>query len=250
MSYLLLLLILPAIAAVRPPAIISKLAHLYQVEFDETAGAYKLLSRCSSGYIFKARDLRFNRDVALKIPTRDTWDEIIREGEVLHLLNHPRIPKVIHFLQDHELTAGVPVLVLSYIDGHYGSRMIAQGAVTWDKLSDYVAQLLNLLHYLHSKGVAHLDVQPGNIIIDSQHQVYLTNFGKAEMNMGGDGVTGVQGGVPGSHLKRSSFTDPALLYSKAQVGMAVDYYGVRWLLERSLEAIINQWAELKPVLRS
>lgn len=102
-------------------------------------------------------------------------DRFIREGEILCQLDHPNICRIIDFLPEDN------ALIMQYIDGMNGEQILeSAGPLDGVKLLAIARSLCNAMSYAHSKGIAHRDIKPGNIIIDSKGQMWLIDFGIAK----------------------------------------------------------------------
>lgn len=110
------------------------------------------------GEVYKARDTKLKRDVALKVlpaafaRDSDLMARFQREAEVLASLNHPHIA-TIHGLAESD---GVRALVMELVEGEtLGSPLPVETAL------DYAKQIADALEYAHEKGVVHRDLKPG-----------------------------------------------------------------------------------------
>jgi serine/threonine protein kinase len=126
------------------------------------------------------------------------WEELKlfeREAEVLRSLNHPRIPRYRdYFCLDKSEGGGNPwfVLVQDAIAGESLSDRLEKGArFSEGELRSIAVQVLEILRYLHelSPPVLHRDIKPSNLIIDSENQVYLVDFGAVQSRGAVTGVT-------------------------------------------------------------
>ena len=129
-------------------------------------------SSCSSGRllptrseVYRARDMKLDRDVALKVlPQAFTEDpdrlaRFEREAKVLASLNHPNIAGI-HGLEESD---GVRALVLEYIEGPTLADRIAQGPIPIDEALPIAKQIAEALEAAHEAGVIHRDLKPANI---------------------------------------------------------------------------------------
>src|SRR5262245_40260866 len=131
-------------------------------------GPYELLTLIGSGgmgEVYRARDTKLNRDVALKIlPAEfaldsDRLSRFKREAQVLASLDHPNIG-TIHGFED---AAGVHALVLQLVEGPTLADRIAQGPIRADEALAIARQIADALEAAHEKGVIHRDLKPANI---------------------------------------------------------------------------------------
>jgi serine/threonine protein kinase len=158
-----------------------------------------LLGRGGMGAVFQATDLRFRTPVALKenrAVTPDSHKQFTREAELLHRLRHPNLPRV----TDHFAIPGQgQYLVMDYVDGEDLKQVMAHhGALPAAQALDWIGQVLDALHYLHSEGIIHRDVKPANVKITPEGQVYLVDFGLAKVYDPAQRTTlGARGVTPG-----------------------------------------------------
>ena len=135
------------------------------------------------GEVYRARDTRLDRDVALKfmrqVPRLDSpmGDRLQREARALAALNHPNIV-TIHEVGDAD---GVPFIVLEWIDG--GSLADRSGGrpESIDAFLKVALPVADALGAAHARGIVHRDVKPGNVLITSDGRVKLADFGLARI---------------------------------------------------------------------
>ena len=131
-------------------------------------GPYEVIAQIGAGgmgEVYKARDNKLNRDVALKI-LPDAWasdaDRLARfrrEAQVLASLNHPHIG-AIHGFED---SGGTHALVLEFVDGPTLADQIAQGPLPVGEALQIAKQIADALEAAHEQGVIHRDLKPANI---------------------------------------------------------------------------------------
>ena len=145
------------------------------------------------GQVYRARDTRLGRDVALKVlPPEWTTDpdrlsRLEREARLLASLNHPNIA-TIHGLED---TAAIRVVVLEYIDGDTLADVIARGPLPLAEALSIARQVKDALEAAHDKGIVHRDLKPANIKITPAGLVKVLDFGLATLEPApAGGVTG------------------------------------------------------------
>ena len=164
-----------------------------------------LLGRGGMGEVYQARDLKLNRDVAIKVlPGHLATDperlvRLRREAQVLAALNHPHIAHI-HGLEDAN---GVPALVLELVQGSTLAERIASGPLPCSEATRVARQIADGLEAAHEKGIIHRDLKPANIKITLDGTVKLLDFGLAKA-FSGDGAeldlsvvttTGTEAGV-------------------------------------------------------
>src|SRR6186997_3277960 len=148
-------------------------------------GNYELLSILGTGgmgQVYRARDTRLGRDVAIKVlPDAFTSDpdrlaRFEREAKTLAALNHPHIAAIYGF----EKSAGMHALVMELVEGDDLSRRIARGAIPLDEALPLSKQIAEALEAAHEQGIIHRDLKPANIKVRSDGTVKVLDFGLAK----------------------------------------------------------------------
>src|SRR6478735_4512946 len=141
-----------------------------------------LIGAGGMGEVYRARDLRLGRDVAIKVLAphiagdSDAVERFDREARALAALNHPH-SAAIYDVQEH---AGQPVLVLELVDGESLADRIAAKAVSIDQALDYARQICEALDAAHEAGIVHRDLKPANIKVTDGGQIKILDFGLAK----------------------------------------------------------------------
>ena len=134
------------------------------------------------GEVYRARDTRLGRDVAIKILPRAFKDDpdrlarFEREARVLASLNHPHIG-AIYGLEDAD---GVTALVMELVEGEDLSQRIARGAIPIDEALPIARQIAEALEAAHEQGIIHRDLKPANIKVRPDGTVKVLDFGLAK----------------------------------------------------------------------
>jgi serine/threonine protein kinase/Tol biopolymer transport system component len=142
-----------------------------------------LLGEGGMGQVYRAKDTRLKRDVALKIlpdafaADPDRVARFQREAELLATLNHPNIAAIYGL----EQTDGVRALVLELVEGPTLADRIAQGPIPIDEALLIAGQIADALEAAHEKGVIHRDLKPANIKLTQDDKVKVLDFGLAKM---------------------------------------------------------------------
>jgi serine/threonine protein kinase len=143
------------------------------------------------GEVYRARDTRLKRDVAIKIlPAAFAGDpdriaRLEREAEVLATLNHPNIAAVYGF-EDTPVATGI---VLELVEGPTLADRIVQGRLAVDESLAIAKQIADALDAAHEKGVIHRDLKPANIKVTTGGKVKVLDFGLAKMAESSAGST-------------------------------------------------------------
>jgi len=166
------------------------------------------------GEVYRARDARLKRDVALKIlPVSFAMDadrlaRFQREAEVLASLNHPNIA-AIYGLEEGSVEAGphMRALVMELVEGETLADRIARGPIPVDEALPIAKQITEALEAAHEQGIIHRDLKPANIKVRPDGTVKVLDFGLAKL--GEPRGSGQQ--APGGALSMSpTITSPAM----------------------------------------
>jgi Tol biopolymer transport system component len=141
-----------------------------------------LLGVGGMGEVYRARDTRLDRDVAIKIlPEAFAHDaervaRFQREAKMLASLNHPHIAAIYGL----EESAGVNLLVMELIEGHDLSQRVARGPIPIDEALAIATQVAEALEAAHKEGIIHRDLKPANIKMRADGTVTVLDFGLAK----------------------------------------------------------------------
>ena len=147
-------------------------------------GPYEVLSHLGSGgmgEVYRARDTRLDRDVALKVlraeaaPTPAARERFEREARALSRLSHPHVCA----LFDVGRAEDTDFLVMELLDGETLAARLARGPLPLDQLRRYALQIAQALGAAHREGIVHRDLKPGNVMITASG-VKLLDFGLAK----------------------------------------------------------------------
>ena len=148
-------------------------------------GPHRILSLLAiggMGEVYRARDTRLNRDVAIKVlPEQlaldpDRLARLKREAQVLASLNHPNIAAIYGF----EEADGVQALVLELVEGPTLADRIARGRIPLDEAMPMARQIAEALEAAHEQGIIHRDLKPANIKVRDDGTVKVLDFGLAK----------------------------------------------------------------------
>jgi Tol biopolymer transport system component len=154
----------------------------------ETLGVYHIHSRLGAGgmgEVYRARDTRLGRDVAVKVlPTVFTTDtercaRFEREARLLASLNHRHIG-AIYGIEGPDATTGLRALILELVEGETLAERIARKPLKIAEALDIAGQIADALDAAHEKGIVHRDLKPANVKIAPDGTVKVLDFGIAK----------------------------------------------------------------------
>jgi eukaryotic-like serine/threonine-protein kinase len=187
-------------------------------------GIYDVLAVIGAGgmgEVYRARDTKLQRDVALKVlpdafvRDPDRLARFKREAQLLAALNHPNIAAIFGL----EESVGTPALVLELVDGATLADRMAEGPVPLDETVAIATQIADALESAHEQGIVHRDLKPANIKVRPDGTVKVLDFGLAKA-IEGTGSAAAGGG--GSHDVTNSptITSPAMTHVGMILGTA------------------------------
>lgn len=150
-------------------------------------GHYEILSPVgagSMGEVYRARDTRLDREVAIKVlpdfasSSRDRLLRFEQEAKAAAALNHPNILAV-YQMGNYE---GVPYLVSELLEGKTLAETIRRGPLPLRKALDYGIQIAQGLAAAHEKGIVHRDLKPENLFVTKEGRVKILDFGLAKLS--------------------------------------------------------------------
>ena len=173
-------------------------------------GVYEITAAIGAGgmgEVYKARDTKLQRDVAIKsLPELvandpDRVARFEREAKVLATLHHQNIAGIYGL----EQIGKDQYLILEFIDGQSLAQRLAAGRLPFDDATAIARQILDALEAAHEKGIVHRDIKPANIMLTSEGQVKVLDFGLAR--------------VVESDPAVSTSNSPTLTFAATQVGV-------------------------------
>src|SRR4029453_9533672 len=147
-------------------------------------GLYEIVSVLGTGgmgQVWRARDPKLGRDVAIKVlPSSLAGDperlaRFAREAQVLASLNHSNIAAIHHV----EETGDGPALVMELVEGETLADRIARGPIPLDEAIPIAKQIAEALEAAHEQGIIHRDLKPANIKVREDGTVKVLDFGLA-----------------------------------------------------------------------
>jgi TolB-like protein len=204
-------------------------------------GPYEVVSPLGAGgmgEVYRARDARLGRDVAIKVLP----EGLARDPERLHrfeqearaagALNHPNIV-VVHDTGSH---AGAPFLVLELLEGETLRERLRDGAVPAGKAVDYAAQIARGLAAAHERGIVHRDLKPDNVFITRDGHLKILDFGLAKLAAaaGEDAASSAPTRTsPGAVLGTAGYMSPEQVRGE-EVGPPADVFALGAMLYEML----------------
>src|SRR6476469_5100347 len=136
------------------------------------------------GAVYRARDVKLGRDVAIKIlqddlsQNREYLHRFEREARAASALNHPNIITIFE-INEHE---GAPFIAMELVDGVSLREISKRGPLPVRKLLDVASQIAGGLAAAHERGIVHRDLKPENVMVTSDGRVKILDFGLARVN--------------------------------------------------------------------
>ncbi len=198
------------------------------------AGRYRpleQLGRGGMGVVWRARDLRLGRVVAMKVlhpwvaDDPELRERFEREAAALARLEHPNVVRLYDVLEDR----GQTVLVMELVEGEALDTSLAGAPRTWDDARKLCAPVAAALAHAHARGVVHRDLTPANILVErGSGRLVVTDFGLARLARSSRSapVSGVLAGTP-------EYWAPEQASGEA-TGPATDLYALGCILYRAL----------------
>jgi serine/threonine protein kinase/Tol biopolymer transport system component len=188
------------------------------------------------GQVYRARDTKLNRDVALKVlpdsvaSDPDRLARFTREAQTLASLNHPNIAHI-HGLEESD---GVRALVMELVEGEDLSQRIARGAIPIDDALPLAKQIADALEAAHEQGIIHRDLKPANIKVRSDGTVKVLDFGLAK-------AMEPSGAISASASMSPTITTPAMTQGGLILGTAA-YMSPEQAKGRPVDKRSDVWA--------
>ena len=188
-------------------------------------GPYQIVEQIGAGgmgEVYRARDERLRRDVAVKVLPDDVSDNqqamarFQQEAKVVAALSHPNI-LAIHDVGDEE---GLTYLITELLEGETLQERLARGPLAETELLDTALAIAQGLTAAHERGVIHRDLKPGNIFLTENQNVKLLDFGLARISGTAttDTASYAAGTAPGTIMGSAHYMSPEQVR-----GETVDY---------------------------
>jgi len=204
-------------------------------------GSYEVLAKLGEGgmgEVYRARDSKLKRDVAIKVlpeafakdPERLARFE--REAEVLATLNHPNIAAVYGFEESPEANG----IVLELVEGPTLADRIARAPIPMDEVLPIARQIVEAMIAAHEKGIVHRDLKPANIKITPDGKVKVLDFGLAKAA----DMRAAESGINVTALP--TITSPALMTGIGMVLGTAAYMSPEQARARAVDMRADIWA--------
>jgi Tol biopolymer transport system component len=197
-----------AVGFMSTPALDSRMLSSAASFVGRQMGPYTLHAQIGAGgmgEVYRARDSKLGRDVAIKVLPRaftsdpDRLARFDREARVLASLNHSHIGAIYGV----EEADGLRALVMELVEGEDLAQRIARGPILLAEALPMAGQIADALEAAHEKGIVHRDLKPANIKITPEGVVKVLDFGLAKSGSGGSGWAGESGGAGAQDLTNS-----------------------------------------------
>lgn len=200
---------------------------------EEVAAAFpdlevlELIGRGGMSAVFRARQLRLNRVVALKVLPKSLAalpgfaERFTREGQVLARLTHPHIVTV----HDFGECGGFWFLIMEHVDGVNLRQAMRAGRFTPEQALQVIPAICDALQFAHGQGVLHRDIKPENILLDAKGGIKIADFGIAKI-LGEDAEGAMLLTQSGARLGTAPYMAPEQIEKPASVDHRADIYSL------------------------
>ena len=190
-------------------------------------GPYEVVAKLGEGgmgEVYRARDKKLNRDVAIKIlpesfaTDRERVARFTREAQTLAALNHPGIAHVYGLEEAPAADAKhspSQALVMELVDGQDLSTLISRGPIPVDEARAIARQIADALEAAHEQGIIHRDLKPANVKVRNDGTVKVLDFGLAKIASGGTEGDGAHRATENSPTMTSPATGLGLILGTA-----------------------------------
>src|SRR5262245_46530424 len=184
-----------------------------RLEPGQRLGAYEIVGSLGAGgmgEVYRARDLRLGRMVAIKLVSdelaadRIASERLAREARLTSLLNHPNIVTV----HDVGESAGHPFIVMEFVAGQSLHQALQSKRLKPARAIEIAAQIADGLAAAHAAGIVHRDLKPGNIMLTEDGRAKIVDFGL------GKSIT-VASGAEDATVRGDELTDTMMVVGTA-----------------------------------
>ena len=197
-------------------------------------GDYELLheiGRGGQGIVYLARQKSLNRTVALKILRVGQWasradvKRFRREAAAAASLDNPRIVPIYEVGERD----GSCYFSMKFVEGGQLDEVISRAPMSMRQAAEVIAKVARTVHYAHEHGILHRDIKPGNILLDTNGEPHLTDFGLARLVEAESTVTHTE-----QIMGTPSYMAPEQAVGQTQLTRTTDVYGVGAVLYQLL----------------
>lgn len=187
----------------------------------------ELIGRGGMSAVFRARQPRLNRVVALKVLPKSLAaipgfaERFTREGQVLARLSHPHIVTV----HDFGERDGFWFLIMEHVDGVNLRQAMRVGRFTSEQALEVIPAICDALQFAHGQGVLHRDIKPENILLDAKGGIKIEDFGIAKI-LGEEAEGGMLLTQSGAKLGTAPYMAPEQIEKPASVDHRADIYSL------------------------
>ncbi|MET0554320.1 MAG: protein kinase [Vicinamibacteria bacterium] len=200
-----------------------------KLETGQRLGAYEIVAAIDAGgmgEVYRARDARLDRDVAVKVlrgdvPIRERVARFEREARAAGGLSHPNVLTV-HDVGTHD---GAPYLVTELLTGQTLREWLEKGALAPRKAVEVAVQMARGLAAAHDKGIVHRDVKPANVFVCHDGRVKILDFGLAHVTA-----------APGSALETQSLAEQGRLTAEGTLLGTIAYMSPEQARQQEVDA--------------
>jgi serine/threonine-protein kinase len=212
------------------------------LSFGTRLGAYEIVSALGAGgmgEVYRARDTKLNRDVAIKVLPElfagnpERLARFTREAQTLAALNHPNVAHI-HGLEE---SSGVRALVMELVEGDDLAQRITRGPVPVDEALTIAKQIADALEAAHEQGIVHRDLKPANIKVRDDGTVKVLDFGLAKL------VAAPGAGSSAAGLSMSpTITTPAMMTGVGMILGTAAYMSPEQARGKAVDKRADIWA--------
>jgi len=223
-----------------PPTVKGGTAHF---EPGQRLGGCRIeeeLGRGGMGVVYKATQLSLERTVALKVlaerfsSSPQFLERFYQESRVLSELNHPNIVAII----DRGNEGETYYFLMEYVEGRRLDALIRQG-IECKELVEIARQICSALAYAHGRGVVHRDIKPGNIILNRERRVKVTDFGLAGL-FGTETIESGEAGLKAIVMGTPRYMSPEQRRAPLQVDGRSDIYSLGMVIYEMVAATVPE----------
>ena len=176
------------------------------------------------GVVYKARDTRLDRSVALKLLPPDKVADparrrrFVQEARAASALNHPHIVTI----HDIEEVDGVYLIAMESVEGTSLDACIPPGGLPVPRAVKYATEMASAMAAAHAAGIVNRDLKPANIMLDVQDEVKVLDFGLAKLTEAPTAAAGADTGLPTETMAGTIAGTPAYMSPEQAAGRVVD----------------------------